>query len=192
MRSTYVGFEARWLACPSMICNLEIGFDRTRNDAQHIENSANPGAGIGGVSWVFGELDQRTVDITFRGSLLFSRNLSLEVYAQPYLSVGDYRNARELARPDSYDWNPYTAEGFDVDDYDFRYSSVNVNAVLRWEYRPGSTLYLVWKQGRSIDQTRRDATEAGRSFNNALEGDNLFRSEPENVLMAKISYWFAR
>jgi hypothetical protein len=106
--------------------------------------------------------------------------------------VGDYRNPRELAKPDSYDFLSYSATDFDVDDYDFRYTSLNINSVLRWEYRPGSALFLVWKQGRCIDEDRGDAREKSRPFDTTLRTDDLFNCEPENVFLIKVSYWFSR
>jgi len=184
--------EGRWNPTSTVGWTASLTYTEVHEDAQHIDNFASPGGGIGGVSYVFGEMDQRTVDLTLRANVLFNRDLSLELYAQPYLSVGDYRRARELARPDSYEFAPYGAEDFDVRDYDFRYSSVNVNAVLRWEYRPGSTFYLVWKQSRGIDEDRGTVLEGGGRFDNALDARTLLDDEPENVFLAKISYWFAR
>ncbi len=186
---------AGWNATSTVRFSLNLGYARSLSDAEHLDNFANPRGGIGGVSYVFAELDRRTVDLTFRANLLFGRNLSLELYTQPYQSVGDYHNARELAQADSYDLR--TASGIpdfspgDVDDYDFRYSSVNVNAVLRWEYRPGSTFYLVWKQGRDLYAERIDASASGQAFNNDLRLGGMFDAEPENVILAKINYWFA-
>jgi hypothetical protein len=83
------------------------------------------------------------------------------VYLQPYLTVGDYTESRELAEADTYNLGPYHEDGWNVEDESFSYASVNVNAVYRWEWR------------------------------NGLGADTLFRNEPQNVLMAKITYWLA-
>lgn len=186
--STNVNTTMRWNASSAFHQEVSLGYGHRSDDTQHIENFENPGGGIGGVSYVFGKIRQRTLDLTLRSSLLFDRNQSLEVYAQPFLTVGDYRDARELVAPDSYKLRPYSAQGFDVNDSDFNYGSVNVNVVYRWEYRPGSTFYLVWTHSRfSYDERAGSANPAG--FDTKVGSVRLFRNEPENVLLAKISYW---
>ncbi|MCK4409023.1 MAG: hypothetical protein KAW67_03000, partial [Candidatus Eisenbacteria sp.] len=74
----------------------------------------------------------------------------------------------------------------DVTHYDFRYSAMNVNAVLRWEYRPGSAFYLVWKQGRDLYDDRFGTP----TLETSLDLGALLDREPENVLLAKVTYWF--
>ncbi|MFH1689210.1 MAG: hypothetical protein ABIE42_03100 [Candidatus Eisenbacteria bacterium] len=128
---------------------------------------------------------------TTRSDILFSRDLSLQLYAQPYLTIGGYGNPRELVAPDTYELTPAVdVPGFsadDVADYDFGYSAMNVNAVLRWEYRPGSTLYLVWKQGRDLCYDRFEVP----ALETSLDFDALLDTEPENVFLAKITHWFS-
>ncbi|MBD3161771.1 MAG: hypothetical protein GF346_05860 [Candidatus Eisenbacteria bacterium] len=181
---------ADWNQSSAVRHEIEIGYSDRTDDTQHLGNFENAGGGIGGVSYVFGGIHQRTLDLTLRTSLLFSRDQSLEIYAQPFLTVGDYENAKELARPDSYDFRPYDRDGFRAADHDFRYGAVNLNAVYRWEYRPGSTFYLVWTHSRSSYDERRFFDDPGR-FGNDLDGAGLFDNEPENVLLAKLSYWFS-
>lgn len=173
----------------SVSLNTSLGADHSAT--QHLANFAHDGGGIGGVSYVFAELDQRTVDATLRADVLFTRDVSLQLYAQPYLTAGDYRNPRELVRPDSYDLTP--AEGIpgfepsDVHSFDFKYSAVNVNVVFRWEYAAGSTFYLVWKQGRDVYEERAGSP----GFSTALDAGDLLDNEPENTLLAKLTYWFS-
>jgi len=182
----YIGLE--WTQNSAIHHELELRYGERRDDTQHLDNFENPGGGIGGISYVFGRIYQRTVDVTLRSSLLFSRNQSLEIYAQPFVTVGDYSRPRELARADTYALRPYAADGFDVRAWDFRFASVNLNAVYRWEYRPGSTLFLVWTQSRAGYDERGLFRDSGR-FANALDGSRLFRKEPENVLLAKLTWW---
>jgi hypothetical protein len=186
--STNATVGLRWNSSSSFQQQVDVNYGYRRDDTQHLDNYENPGGGIGGVSYVFGKIRQQTVDLTLRSSLLFSRNQSFEVYAQPFLTVGDYQEARELAEADSYELRPYAAEGFDVDDSDFRYGSVNLNLVYRWEYRPGSTFYLVWTHSRFSYEERAGAANPG-SFDSKVGSVRMFSNEPENVLLAKISYW---
>ena len=180
-----------WTATEAMTHSLSVSYGRSYSEAQHLGNFRNPGGGIGGVSYVFAELEQQTLDVTFRSDFLFSRDLSLQLYAQPYLTVGGYGNPRELVTPDSYDLAPAVdIPGFspeDVTDSDFRYSAMNVNAVLRWEYRPGSTFYLVWKQGRDLYNDRFEMP----ALETSLDFGALLGREPENTFLAKITYWFS-
>jgi len=172
-RTDYVELSVDWTPTTRIGLSLDAGYNTTHAMASFVDNFASPGEGIGGVSYVFAELDRQTVDLTLRADLLFSRHLSLQLYAQPYLTVGEYSKPKRLARADSYD---------------FEYASVNVNAVLRWEYRPGSTLYLVWKQGRSSYD---DGFSYGSGFRPELSASEMFDSEPENTVLIKLAHWFA-
>jgi hypothetical protein len=187
-------FETDWNQSSAINHEVSLGFRHRVDDTQYLETvnlSERPGGvGIGGQSYVFGKINQKTVDLTLRTNLLFSRDQSLEIYAQPFITVGDYTNAVELATPDSYDLIPYAEEGYRVEDNDFSYTAVNLNLVYRWQYRPGSTLYLVWTHSRS-DYQERSFFSDPNSFSNSPDTGDLFDNEPENVFLAKITYWFA-
>jgi hypothetical protein len=176
-----------------------IGFEvgHYRNDAQWVGNyrsaDSTPAVpGIGGVDYVFGELDQRIWDITLRSSILFDRNNSIQLYLQPFLTRGDYAQTKWLATPDSYDLRPYD---IDPSQFDFEYGAVNLNLVYRWEYRPGSTLYLVWthNKGRYQERGGPDNPDWDRDhrWDNRFDAGFPFRTEPGNTFLAKISYWFS-
>ncbi|MBN2565108.1 MAG: carbohydrate binding family 9 domain-containing protein [Candidatus Eisenbacteria bacterium] len=186
-RSLSVG--SQWSATDATTFSAALSYGRSHSEAQHLDNFGNPNGGIGGVSYVFAEMEQQTVDATLRADVLFARDLSLQFYAQPYLTVGDYHDPRELMRPDSYDLQrPGSIPGFAPDDvhgYDFRYASVNVNAVLRWEYMPGSTVFIVWKQGRNVHDERFDRP----SLRTRLDFAALLENEPANEFLAKVTFW---
>ncbi len=187
-KNTVSQFEAsvRWNQSSAVNHELVCEYEYRRDDTQHLGNYENSNGGIGGVSYVFGVFRQRTVDLTLRTSLLFDRDRSLEIYAQPFITVGNYTQAKELAAPFTYDFIPYTRDGFKASDHDFSYTSVNLNAVYRWEYRPGSTFYLVWTHTRSDYSERADRPF---HFNNRLRTGAFFNTEPGNTILAKISYW---
>lgn len=181
-----------WVQNTRITHSMDLGYVWRHADSQWIGNYDNPGGGIGNVSYVFGELDQRTWDLTLRSSVLFTRNSSLELYLQPYYTVGDYANARELATPDSYDLRPY--DGLDARNKDFSYAAVNLNLVYRWEYRPGSTIFVVWSHSRD-NYDRREfhgaADDPNNHFDNGFCMDPLTRNEGENRVMVKMNYWFS-
>ena len=182
-----------WNQSSAVNHQLDLSFENRTDDTQYLETvdlASRPGGlGIGGRSYVFGKIHQQIADLTLRSNILFSRKQSLEIYAQPFITVGDYNEARELARPDSYDLIHYNEPGYNVRDFDFKYASVNTNVVYRWEYRPGSTFFLVWTQSRSDYEERWFAGSNAPQFRNNINTRNLFRNEPENRFLAKITYW---
>ncbi|MBT3231893.1 MAG: hypothetical protein HN356_03685 [Calditrichaeota bacterium] len=108
------------------------------------------------------------------------------MYFQPYMTTGDYHTPVELANPDSYDFQPIEGvpdfEYGDENNSDFRYASVNTNVVLRYEYNAGNTFYFVWKQAYKSD------LRGNNDIN--IDLSDLFSSQPENVFLAKVTYWF--
>lgn len=148
------------------------------NHAQWVENFDGDDDGDDD-QFVYGELDSQTLDLTTRANVLFSRDLSLEVYVQPFISAGRYAHFKELARSRSYS---FVAHPGPAKSPDFRNRSLHSNAVLRWEYKPGSTLFIVWSQFR-----------AGESKAGAFRpGHNLRRSfvdEGTNIFLVKLNYW---
>jgi len=192
------GLYLNWVQNSRLTHGLALGFDTKEDVDQWVgkflftDDEGQPvyEGGIGGTHYVFGELDRQIYDLTLRSSVLFSRDQSLELYLQPFLAVGKYTRPRELMTPDSHDLQPYAAEGFDISGYDFRRGAVNLNLVYRWEYRPGSTLYLVWAHSR-YNSDRRFMHSDPADFDLDFSVDPLFAEEPTNKFMAKINYWFA-
>ncbi len=158
--------------------------------------------------YVFARIRQTTVNITARASYTFTPNLSLQLYAQPFLSAARYREFKEVADPRAktfdtrfhtylpaeiaYDPNegvyrtlgPSGATRFSFDDPNFNVRELNSTAVLRWEYRPGSTVFVVWGQGRADDGSD------GR-FRLRRDASRLFGADATNMLLVKFSYWMS-
>ncbi len=133
---------------------------------------------------IFGELDTRRFDMTFRGTFTFSKNLTLQVYAQPFIAAGDYKNFKKLIPPDRFEYVDSTMYDEKKEQPDFNWTSFNSNVVLRWEYRPGSTLFLVWTQSRDTYDNLGD-------FKLRRDWDNLFDTEPGNTFLIKANYWWS-
>jgi hypothetical protein len=199
------------------IYEIELGanLSRTRAAAQYVTSVAHPGAPHAlPQRYVFAPLDQTTVGVETRFNVNFTPNLTLELYAQPFLSSGDYLGLMELAAPRSFDFTRYGedvgsvtrtddgeltvdpdgtgANNFQAGRLDFNVRSLLGNAVLRWEWRSGSTLFLVWQQRRSERflglPGREDGDQAGR-FKLQRDADALFGLKPENIVMLKLTYW---
>ncbi|MEX0647254.1 MAG: DUF5916 domain-containing protein [Balneolaceae bacterium] len=169
----------------------------TINDADAVNTYGN--------RYIFSDIEQTTLMASFRLDWTFSTTMSLQTYVRPFISSGKYTGFKELAAPASYDFDIYgeetgtissgngeytvdpdgngPADSFSFQNPDFNFRSIQGNAVFRWEYIPGSTLFLVWQQQRD------DFFESGR-FDLRRDLDGLFGSEPTNVFLVKASYWF--
>src|SRR5690606_27031939 len=123
--------------------------------------------------YTFAHLDQSTLGITTRLNWTASPTLSFQLYAAPFVSTGSFRNWRELADPraDRYE-DRYRPYGGQRNPDCFSYKQFNSNAVMRWEYRPGSTLFLVWQQGRLQSDVNHGAFDFSRDYR------DLFRAHP--------------
>ena len=163
-------------------------FEHNSDNNQWVDNLILDGGAD--TAYTFGHLDQNTVSLTARVDYTMSPKLSLQIYAQPFVSSGKYANWRELNDPRNanYDlrYKPYgTPEG--VSQYNFDVAEFNSNVVLRWEYRAGSAIYAVWTQGRSFEN---DGSAFG-SFNVHGSARDLYAIHPDNTFLIKASYWFS-
>jgi hypothetical protein len=126
-----------------------------------------------GRRYVFASLDQSTLLAQVRLNYTFTPDLSLELYAEPFTSSGHYDRFGELAAPRSRSLLPYDAST--LPNRDFRVRSFRSNLVLRWEWRPGSTLYAIWQQDRFGSEVRGDRIGPGDLFRTfGAPGDNFF------------------
>lgn len=187
--------------------SLSIGYEGGWSPAQFVKRVTDTTATATlGARYVFAGIQQSSLYATLRTNLTFSRALSLQFYAQPFTFLGDYGGFRELAARETFTFNRYgrdngstivqngdtytvdpdgpgPARSFSIGNPDFRERSLRINTVLRWEYRPGSTIFLVWSQTRSNEFT--DALDdVTHDF-----GQAVFRDRPTNVLLLKVSAW---
>ena len=165
--------------------SLGASFDHVVNDQQWI---ANYGAILSDTThYTFAQLHQDILALTARANWTATPELSFQLYAQPYLTSGSFAQWRELAAPraPAYDgrFRPYNG-GASPEAFNFSYKQFNSNAVIRWEFRPASVLFLVWQQGRV-----ETATNIG-TFDAPRDARDLFSAHPDNTLLLKASYWF--
>lgn len=132
-----------------------------------------------GRRYIFAPLTQTEVGVETRLNVTFTPNLSLETYTQPLISAADFGTATQLVAARTYDFTPY---GGAVPSYDFNLRSLRGNAVLRWEWRPGSTLFAVWQQ------SRHDVGQVG-DFDFGRDRDALIGTRPDNIFLVKVNYW---
>ena len=188
---------------PASNIKLDIGpgYDSSRDGAFYVATIPDPAAtGTYGSRYVFARLDQQMISANIRLNVSFTPTMSLQFYGQPLIAVGRYSDYKELARPKSLDfigpgagawtYDPATGE-FDPDGpvgptaptvNDFNTKSLRGNAVFRWEYMPGSALYLVWTQQRS-DYESTPEFNVGPSFS------RLLGASADNIFLAKLTYY---
>lgn len=156
----------------------------------------------GNTKFLVGTIDRHTISSTFRLEYFISPEISLQYYGNPYASVGKYSNFREVnnasAKSPSERYNMLVAKpqevggyqltdddsDYSIRDYDFNFQEFRSNLVGRWEFKPGSTIYLVWSNTRSLYSDKIDQS-AWDSFG------SIWGQKSENVFMIKFSYWFS-
>jgi len=162
--------------------NLSIAptVSRLYTPAQFVTAVADPTyAATYGRRYVFAPLHQTSVALETRFNATFSPTLSLETYVQPLLSSQDYGGAQQFVAPQRYDFVPYSGS---VPALDFNLRSLRGNAVLRWEWRRGSTMYIAWQQRRV------NVADVG-DFDLARDRRALFGTRPDNIVVVKMNYW---
>lgn len=178
-RQSYGG-RIRYRPVGRFTIEIEPIYSKDRRDAQWIENVDDDDDGNDD-HYVFGKLFRNDWDLTTRVTYSFTPDMNVQFWMQQLVVTGDYREIKELARPDSYDFLPYA--GLD-ENPDFDERSLRSNFVFRWEYRPGSTLFVVWQQSRSEDFETDDPT-----FRPIRGMFDAFGDEGDNIFLIKLSYW---
>jgi len=189
---------------------FQPAFTRLFASAQYVTQAVDPHAtATFGGRYVFGTLDQSNLDLTTRVDVALTPALTLQLYAQPLVASGDYVHLMEFATPRTYEFIEYGQDGnsslsydSDANTYtadsdgagpgepltfrnpDFSIRSLRTNMVLRWEYLPGSTLFLAWSHSRF-------AHSSDPSFRVFDELKDLLSDDQQNVLMVKMTYWLS-
>jgi hypothetical protein len=198
--TTNAGPGITWRPSGRAELQLAANAAQRRNPVQYVATVSNER----GRHYLIGDLRQRTASMTARASVAFSPNLTLQTYMQPFVSSGHYSSVSEVVRPREHelskrvqrlDRGPPTGDGqptflsstgpLPTDEPDFFVADLNVNTVLRWEFRAGSTLYVVWTQARHADG------DDGHLTWSAL-GAQVNRAAATNVLLAKLTYHLGR
>jgi hypothetical protein len=202
-RSASLSVELRPRQNVSVSFGPSIG--HSESGFQYVQAVSDPTAtAFGGQRYVFADLVQNSLAMDTRLNITFSPNLTLELFLQPLIASGDFSRYKEFAAPrglrrlvygadvgtvtpvaagDSIDPDGTgPAAGFVIPPRDFTFRSLRGNAVLRWEYRPGSTLFLVWTRNgeSSLGRGRIDFGEDSRA---------LFRGPSQNIFLIKVNYW---
>jgi hypothetical protein len=197
---------------PSSNVSITIGPGYTlhSNKAQWVDVFSDPNATLTYLKrYIFADLNYKEISAQIRLNWTFTPTLSIQMFVQPLFATGNYTNFKEFARPRSFDFNVFGKNGsffadstfsdgsrkiyldpdgtgpapmISMDHPNFSKVSLRGNAVLRWEYMPGSTLFFVWTQSR-FDNDGIGNFEFRHSF------DRLIDTRPDNIFMIKLTYW---
>jgi hypothetical protein len=186
---------------------VQPSYAREIDSRQYITTLDSGGPATYGQRYVFGVIDRSTLSAQLRMTYTVTPDLTLELYAEPFAASGRYYGIGQLARGRSTDLTVYArdttltpslirdpagdytlkdATGYrrSFDNPDFNVLSFRSNLVVRWEWRPGSTLFLVWQQSRFTADTRGALVGPGNLWDS-------FQAAGDNFLAVKISYWLA-
>jgi hypothetical protein len=194
----------------NIFVQLSPTFSYDEDVAQYVTTLEDPTAtDFFGKRYVFGAIRTRTLSLSTRLNWTFTPDLTLQLFAQPFVASGDYSSFREFARPRTLEKRIYgedmgtieyreggdryvvdpdgtgPAATFSFDDPSFTTGALRGTAVLRWEYRPGSTLFLVWTQHRS-------GYHGAGSFDFDGARTAIFDQRPVNIFQVKATYWIGR
>lgn len=218
-RTTSLSFVAGYRPSPQVNIEMEPSFVRERDPLQYVATADDPSfTPTFGQRFLFADIDRTTFSLGTRLNVTFTPHLTLQLFAQPLLSAGDFVTYKQFSQAGTNRFEPFdegTAvpdgtsvrcvggrtcrdgdtrfvdfQGDGVSDVsfherDFRVRSLRGNAVLRWEYRPGSTLYLVWQQRRYFEDRAASEFDLGQEFG------RLLGEQPDNVLILKMNYWLS-
>ena len=204
--STSVTLQLR----PASNVTLSLGpsYSSNRRSDQYVEAVGDTtAAAFSGTRYVFADLRQHTISMETRFNITFTPNLTFELYAQPLIAGQSYSKYKEFAAPRGLQKLTYgqdigtvsvtpgspntitidpdgagPAQTFQFSDPTFTFRSLRGNAVLRWEYHPGSTLYLVWTR-ESDSVLYRGAIDFG------TDSRSLFQGPAQNIFLLKVNYW---
>jgi hypothetical protein len=166
----------RYQPKPRLQTTLSANYSWGEDAAQWITNTDVTGDGQ--VDHVYGRLKRNVVSVTGRATYAFTRDMTLEVYLQPFVAVGDYHDIRRLARPKSFDFEPASIDT----NPDFNSKSFRSNVVFRWEYLRGSSLFVVWNVSNA------DSSRPGE-FSPFRDLTSGFGAAGTQVFMVKLNYW---
>jgi hypothetical protein len=193
----------------NVFIQLSPSWEWSQDAAQYVTTVKDPTAtAFGGSRYVFGYITTRTLSIETRVNWTIRPEITMQLYVQPFLASGDYESFREFAAPRTerkLDYGrdvgtitrsatgQYTvdpdgagpASAFSFNDPNFTSRSLRGTAVLRWEYRPGSTMFFVWTQQRSGNDVFGD-------LDFRRDSGALLADRPDNVFLVKATYWLGR
>lgn len=194
--------EKYWYVIPSFTIqpitilkfSISANYTNNKNELQYVTAVSDNE----NTRYILGRIDQQILSATFKVDYHITPELSFQYYGSPYFTTGNYSNFKWINNPlaDKYNdrfellntslttQNEYTtSDGMAFSNPDFSFTQFRSNLVFRWEYKPGSKLYLVWSNEKTLYQEFASAT-----MNDALSG--FKKAVSNNIFLVKLNYWF--
>jgi hypothetical protein len=210
-----LGTEVSFKPASNVSLSFSPAYNYNEAAAQYVRAVSDPTAtAFYGTRYVFSDLRQKSLNFDTRVNVTFTPTLTFELYAQPFISSVHYTRFKEFAAPrvlrklvygedlgtvattrnangtiTDYTIDPDgagPAAAFSFENPDFTVRSLRGNAVVRWEYRPGSTLFFVWTRSSS------DAANYVGDLAFSRDLDALFHAKADNVFLVKVNWWLNR
>lgn len=194
---SYAGLGIIYRPTDRLTLVVEPSYFENKNAIQYLETAEFENKD----EYFLAQIDQKTFMMEFRVDFSFTPDLSLQYYGQPFVSSGTYSNFKQVTNSTAKSFNDrfrmiYPDEEFGIDlnnngnadvyisDPNFKYIYFQSNMVLRWEYLPGSTLFVVWSQSRDEGDYNVDELPF------QIDGDmnRMFRIFPHDIFLVKLSY----
>jgi hypothetical protein len=204
-RSNNIHFSMRYRPSNAMNIRISPFYNDNRNDLQFVSTEEF----LNQDRYLLGQVNQKTIGITFRLNYSITPNMSVQYYGQPFVSAGRYAEFKRVTTPraaryedrfqnlpgneiqyDAVNDEYHVDENLDnTNDYSFGNPNFNFrqfrsNLVMRWEYTPGSTLFLVWAQQRT-------GSDGTGQFSARRDLTSLFDVYPTNIFLVKFNHWFS-
>jgi hypothetical protein len=195
------GFATR--PAPAWQASVDPTYSRSVDARQYVVTRAGGSSATYGQRYIFAAVERSTLSARFRVNYAFTPNLTVEGYAEPFAASGRFTGFGEVTAPRSNMLRVFGAAGtgtsitrqangtstvtdgsstFTLPALDFQRLSFRSNLVLRWEWLPGSTAFLVWQQSRQRNGTAGTLVQPGDLWNSV-------HADGDNFLVAKVSYW---
>ncbi len=197
-----IGLEISYRPLTALSLSIEPSFTKGRRDLQYVETLNIEGED----RYIISTLNSEILSADFRINLSLTPDLSIQYWGQPFIFAGDYSTFKRITEPmaDNYndrfhvfneneiffddDENIYEVDenqdgtiDYFFENPNFNFFEFRSNLVARWEYIPGSSIYLVWSQGRTGDNSYGE-------FNFRRDFDQLYSIVPHNIFLIKVSY----
>jgi hypothetical protein len=189
-RTRYARFTPAilWRAASNLQITTDVTLENFTNAMQFYRRFGTAASDTS--HYTLATLDQKTRAVTMRVSYAATPTLSVEWYAQPFVAKGTYSGVRELNSPraDAFDlrYKPYSDAAVTSAPGGVDFRQFRSNLVSRWEYRPGSVVYVVWSQGRDL------FNNLPGTFRFSRDSRDLFELTPKNTIAIKASYWMGK
>ncbi len=208
-RGQQVGVELDWRPLSALRIRVEPEVATATAVDQYVTVVSGGRDGVtGGARYVFANVEQREARLNTRLDWTFSPYVSVQLFVQPFASTGRFSRYKEFLRPRDFAFGVYgedqgtitrangqvtvdpdaagPASPFGFSDRDYTARELRGNAVLRWELRPGSTVFVVWQQSReSFDGSSDPRNPIGQL-------GSLFDARSRNVFLVKLAWWLGR